>query len=677
MKRAVLPIIALALLTAAAAAQQPSAPPPAPAEGAQEQEQEQPRPPVIRRGINFVRVDVIVTDRQGNPILDLAPEDFEIAEDGKPQDVETFEVIKVGLQPIDTATPIRTQADIEREAQREDVRIFAILLDDYHVRRGASMAVRDPLSRFLQQQIAPTDLVGVMYPLTPVTDFQLTRNHESLVSAIRKFEGRKFDYTPRNAFEERYAYYPAAVVERIRNEVTLSALKALVTHLGGVREGRKAVILVSEGFTGTLPPQLDDPIAAMPGVGNPRRGMPSGAIDTGPTSRDFFRELDVQHELREVYAAANRSNTSIYALDPRGLSAFEFDINEGVNSGFDRRTAQFTRDTLHILANETDGRAIVNQNDLDAGLRQVLRDSSGYYLIGYNSTQSPTDGRFHEIKVRVKRPGVQVRARKGYWAYSAEDLARAESAASAAANAPAPEIEQALASMAAPRGRRVRTWVGTSKGADGRTTVTFAWEPTPPQAGPGSIDAAEPAQLVLTAIAPSGEPYFRGTVGSRGAVEFAAAPGLVQLRYNIESESGRLLDSDSRDVQVPDYTATEVQLSTPVILRGRTARDLQALRAAPNATPVATREFSRAERLLIRTWAYAPGGQTPTMTARLLNRAGKSMADIPVTNRDQEPGAFEVELALAPLASGEYIVELTASAAGGDVKALIGIRVTS
>ena len=76
-----------------------------------------------------------------------------------------------------------------------------------------------------------------------------------------------------------------------------------------------------------------------------------------------------------------------------------------------------------MLADNTDGRAIVNRNDLAAGMKQIIRDASGYYLLGYNSTQAPTDGKFHEIKVQVKRQGVDVRARKGYWAYTAEDVA--------------------------------------------------------------------------------------------------------------------------------------------------------------------------------------------------------------------------------------------------------------
>ena len=93
-------------------------------------------------------------------------------------------------------------------------------------------------------------------------------------------------------------------------------------------------------------------------------------------------------------------------------------------------------DTLRLLAEQTDGRAIVNRNDLAIGMKQITRDSSAYYLIGYNSSEAPTDGKFHNIRVRVKRPGVQVRARKGYWAFTAAGCgARAGAAEAGAAQA--------------------------------------------------------------------------------------------------------------------------------------------------------------------------------------------------------------------------------------------------
>jgi VWFA-related protein len=683
----VLLLLALALPLAEQATQSQQ---PAPAGQPQPQQQPAGTPaqgqeqrPVIRRGVNYVSVDVIATDSKGNPVLDLKPEDFEVTEEGKLQKVESFQVVKVGQeQGEQLPSPIRTQADMEREAERADVRIFAFLLDDYHVRRGSSLGVRDPLSRFIERQVAPTDLVGIMYPLTPVTDFQLSRNRETLAAAFKNFLGRKFEYEPKNSFEERYAYYPAETVERIRNQVTLSALRALVTHLGGLREGRKAVILVSEGFSNTLPAQLADPVAAMPGYGNPSHGRPSPGDDTvGQTSREFFAQTDLMSELRDVYAAANRANTSIYTLDPRGLAPFEFDINEGVGSNADRVAAQSTRDTLYTLAGETDGRAIVNRNDLDAGLRQIVRDSSAYYLLGYNSTQSPTDGKFHEIKVRIKRPGVQVRARKGYWAYSPEDAARATASANAAASgtpAVAPEIDRALSSLAAPRSRPVRTWIGTSRAADGRTHVVFSWEPA--AAGPGSVGSAPPAQIALTVLAPSGQPYFRGTVAERQAAQFDVPPGPLQVRYNIESAEGRLIDSDTREVTAPDYSRAQVQLSTPAVLRGRTVRELQALRTDPAAAPSASREFTRAERLIVRIRAYAPGGQPPAVTARLLNRTGKSMSELPVKALDPAAAGsdYEAELPLSALAAGEYLIEFKATApGGGEAKELVAFRVTS
>jgi VWFA-related protein len=664
---------------------QPQPPPaqPAPQQTppAEQQPPEDQQRPIFRRGVNYVSVDVIVTDSKGNPVLDLKAEDFEVSEEGKPQKVESFQVVKVEQDLASSVVPsqIRTQADMEREAERADVRIFAFLLDDYHVRRGASLGVRDPLTRFIQQHVAPADLVGIMYPLTPVTDFILSRNREALASAMKNFLGRKFEYEPRNAFEEKYAYYPAETVERIRNQVTLSALRALVTHLGGLREGRKAVILVSEGFSNTLPAQLRDPVAALPGLGNPARGNPGSVPDpTGQTSREFFEQTDLLSELRDVYAAANRSNTSIYTLDPRGLAPFEFDINEGVGTNADRTAANMTRDTLFTLAAETDGRAIVNRNDLDAGLRQIVRDSSAYYLLGYNSTESPTDGKFHEIKVRVKRSGAQVRARKGYWAYTAEDAARATASASAAGTPTVtPEVDRALSSLASPRSRPVRTWVGTTRAEDGRTRVTFAWEPA--LAGPGSAATrtATPEQVSLTVLRPDGEPQFRGKVGARQVAQFVVPPGPLQIRYNIEAADGRLIDSDSREMLAPDYSKPELQLSTPVVLRGRTARDLNQLRSDPAAAPSASREFSRAERLIIRVQAYGPGEGTPAVSARLLNRTGRQMADVPMKAPAAGGGDFEAELPLAALAAGEYLIEIKAAAAGGERKELIAIRVGS
>jgi hypothetical protein len=111
--------------------------------------------------------------------------------------VEQFKLIKVDGNPKPggpAPKQIRNRNDEELEAARDDVRIFVFFMDDYHTRRGNSMSVRFPLIRFIQQQLRPTDMIGLMYPLQPVSDLQLTRNHEAIVNAINTFEGRKFDY---------------------------------------------------------------------------------------------------------------------------------------------------------------------------------------------------------------------------------------------------------------------------------------------------------------------------------------------------------------------------------------------------------------------------------------------------------------------------------------------------
>jgi VWFA-related protein len=697
----------------------PSQPPPgaAPAGQPPAQGQQTPppppqgqRPPVIKQGINFVSVDVIVTDkRTGDVVLNLTKDDFEVRADKKPQQVETFDVVKIDPLKEQETTPkeIRSSFDEENEARQPNVRLFIILLDDYHVRRGSDLAVRKPLIDFVQNQLGPQDMVAIMYPLTPVTELTFTRNHDSLVAAINGFLGRKGIYEPRNDFEERYFYYPVATVEAIRNDVSMGALKGAAVRLGGMREGRKSIIFVSEGLVSSVPAQLNDPSAAMPGFGNPARRSPGvdPQLDPRAQSAEFFNEADLNSRLREVYDIANRNNTSIYAVDPRGLAAFEYDVNQGVGLQTDRKLLNASLDTLRVLADNTDGRAIINRNDLAAGMKQIMRDSSGYYLLGYTSNAAPTDGKFHNIDVHVKRPNVEVRARKGYWAYTNEDVARAT--APPKPDAPA-AVTTALNKIAEPAGsgRVARYWVGTDRAQSG-ARVTFVWEPL---TGAGSSDRSEGSTAVramLTATAQDGHPLFRGRVpdtdaatapvatdgasasnGANGAnsgtpavavtsatsgASFDAPPGPVELRIVFENARGQVIDSTTQDLTIPDYGRTQVSIGTPRVFRARTARDMLLIRKDPNALPTATRDFSRAERLLIRFDAYASDGSAPQVTSRLLNRAGQAMADVPVQTNAGQP--YQIDFPLASLAAGEYLLELNAKTAAGSAQQLVAFRI--
>ena len=186
--------------------------------------------PIFRAGVNFVRVDVIVNDGNGKPVTDLTAADFEVLEDGKPQAIEQFRLIRVDGNPRPGDPPprdLRSRIDEEIEISRDDVRLFVFFFDDYHVRLGNSLSVKEPLIRFIQNEVRPNDIVGMMYPLTPVDGISFTRNPATVISAIERFEGRKFDYRPRNAFEEQYARAPSEIVEQIRNQVVMTALRGL------------------------------------------------------------------------------------------------------------------------------------------------------------------------------------------------------------------------------------------------------------------------------------------------------------------------------------------------------------------------------------------------------------------------------------------------------------------
>ena len=637
-----------------------------------------PQTPVFRTGINFVRVDAIVTDEDGNPLLDLTADDFRVFEDDVEQTVESFRLVEVTGVPDPALPPpssIRNDYDQEREAARTDSRIFVFFLDDYHVRRENGIRMRADLVEFVETQLRPTDLVGIMYPLTPIMDMRLTRNHDQIVRALEAFEGVKYDYRPRNMYEHTYANFPTQTVEIIRNDVSLSALKALAIHLGGLREGRKSVIVLSEGYSNYVPPQLRN-IDALSGGGffNPQRYDPLAGESRIEETQQFFEMSYMRSELVYTADIANRNNTSFYMVDPRGLAVGEFDSSQvPIDMRTDYRILRELQDTLHVLAEETDGRAIVNRNDLMPGLTQIVSDQSAYYLLGYTSSVAPTDGEFHEIEVEVLRDDVRVRARKGYYALSAENAARVLAP-------PKPEppraVDTALATLAEPRrGRYVRTWVGARRGDEGRTELTFVWEPI---GGDRARRQESASQVMLMAMSDSSA-YFRGEVPGRGRgltprVRFDVDPGELELNIGIEDEYGDVLDRDIDELVAPDFTGPDVALSTPQVLRARNALEMRGLLAEADALPTASRFFRRTDQLLFRVEAYAPGDVPPRVRARLLSREGTAMMELPVAAPEGDR-PHEVLLQLSPFPRGDYLMELSAEAGGEAASALVAFRV--
>src|SRR3954463_14655302 len=286
--------------------QNPPAQPPAgqPAPGQQPAAGKQP---VFRGGTNQVRVDVTVLNKKGDPVSDLTRDDFEVREDGLVQEVQNVKLIEAtGAAPEDdTSLPIRSPYHAAAEAARDDIRVFLIFWDEYHIGEMApALRARAALSNFVQFAFAPTDLVVVIDQLTPSDAIRFTRDRRGLAEQVHKLKGRQGIYVPARSAMEEAQMYRARDIEMLRSQVTASALDATVAFLGSIKEGRKAIIFVSQTI-GRL----------------------------GSAAGDNYQWLD------RAVRLANANNTTIYSFDPRGL-----DMNVR------------TSDILQALAENTGGR---------------------------------------------------------------------------------------------------------------------------------------------------------------------------------------------------------------------------------------------------------------------------------------------------------------------------------
>ncbi len=334
--------------------------------------------------------------------------------------------------------------------------------------------------------MTPHDLVALAGPWATVTSLTFSRDHDATADEIMSFQGRKYNYTPRIRLRSSTQAEPPEQQEQFRNDIVVGALSRLCNYLGSLRDGRKSILYVSEGMTGTLPAGIH--VQGYGGTTVTERGNRPLA--------DMNRIVEngaIGGELRDVFIEAARSNTSIYTIDPRGLVGLAFGADNNVSINDAVTTLDDETNILRIVAENTDGRAFVGRNDPMPQLKQMVQDSSTYYLLGYTSSLAPRDGKFHEIQVRVKRKDVEVRARRGYWAYSADDVARA--GAQRPSPGPSADVTDALDALAAvansDRRKPVQLWVGAARGQTDKPRVTLVWEAT-------ASAAADPAERSIT-----------------------------------------------------------------------------------------------------------------------------------------------------------------------------------
>lgn len=644
--------------------------------------------PRFRGGTNLVRLDVYAS-LQGAAVTDLTQDDFEVLEDNAPQTVTSFEFVRAkGAVPDAARRESNTVAEMRSRTEQPDARAFVLFLDTLHVQTEGSYRAANPVAALLDRVIGEDDLVGVMTPeITPrnMTFSPRTGPIGDMLRAGWNW-GERGSLTPTDPREQdlRQCYPDAfntvgiatAVIERRRVQRTFRALRDLVDYVEGVREQRTFVLLLTEGW---LTPRADDRLAANVRTpdgrevtaGVPPVGVtPAGTVGTVPGTSGLFscereRQLlaltDFEAEFRQLTQRANRANVTFYPIDARGLVVFDDPMGPARPSppSVDAARLAARHDTMRVLASETDGDAVVNVAP-EKALPRLLNDVGSYYLLGYVSTNQKLDGRYRRLTVRVKRPGVQLRARPGYLAplQSEVSASRATAQASSGAAAPTARVSEALSRL--PVGRRAPALFLQAAGQPGAVTLTVEIDRTiaaAPEWAKGGI-----VRVAVTSASRAGVPLATQELPLAAGVRF----GQVQLPRTGTLDAGRY---SVRIEALPDGATTPVVLTTLVdvpVEGGLLGSALMASRRGPgtgrNYEPTADARMRRTERLRLATPRLSTSA---VVTGRLLNRTGQVMqVPITITEVPGENGAVAQvvgELVLAPLAAGEYVVEIAAT----------------
>ena len=346
--------------------------------------QQPPAPPQFKTGINLVEVDVIVTDRAGQPVKGLGRDDFEVFEDGKPVPIASFSPVDVPEAPADASIPApdRSGAAYGSNEQPEDGRVILVVLDDFHVSfDGGRIAAVKSVVRRLIERLGPSDQAAIIATSGRQSmQAEFTSDKARLLAAADHFFPQAEFAATGVAERGGSGVAPAGAaagprfgfINEIKARWAMETLSNAAKALAEIPHRRKAVLLVSQGLSMSLEEVITNPSA--------------GAASQG---------------MRDFILTAQRSNVAIYPVDPCGLVLDQGCSNE-------------SRDNLRSIAEGTGGFAVLNTNAPERGVERMVAENGTYYLLGYYSPAPPNDGKRHRIKVTARRPGVEIRAREGY-----------------------------------------------------------------------------------------------------------------------------------------------------------------------------------------------------------------------------------------------------------------------
>jgi VWFA-related protein len=595
--------------------------------------------------INYVEVDAAVFDRQGAFVRDLHRDDFEVFEDGVRQDINAFTQVNI---PIERAEPAPLQAktviepDVATNARPFDGRLYVILLDDKHTQALRSILVKRAATQFITRYMADNDLAAVMSTSGQTAAAQeFTSNKRLLLRAVDKFMGQKL----RSETEERLDEYqrqqavPGNAPTRIDDpsdmqrgydaRVALETLAKVSDWVGSIRGRRKAIVFFSEG------------------------------IDYNIYDFNKRESSTVQEKMKDAIASATRSNVSIYSIDPRGLTTLG-DETIQVSGGFPNDpqlnlslqsfndSLRFAQDSLRSLSEETGGFAAVNRNDFSDAFSRVVKDSSAYYVLGYYPKNDKRDGRFRKIEVRMKKPGLEVRSRRGYTA----PRGKAPGPPKVGNDPTSPDVREALNSPLPVPALTMHVFAAPFKGTAPNTAVAVTAEIEGADFGFKDQDGKAVSDLEVSTIAINDQGQVKG--GDRSFVNFALKPenrarfvktgvrvstrlqlppGRYQLRVAAREGGGGRVGSVNYDVDVPDFSKEPIALSGIALAAASgagtsTVKADEELKSTLPGPPVAFREFPRGDELATYVEVYDNELKTPhkvDITTTVVSEDGRNV----------------------------------------------------
>ena len=393
---------------------------------AQAQDQDQRRPDFTSR-VELVTTDVVVRDNTGQFIADLKKDDFEVLEDGVPQKVVSFSLTHGGRSYNIAAPPPAPVAEgillpPARPATDAAGRIFFIFVDDLHLDFRNTGRIRELFKKISEELVHEGDMFGIVSTGPSSIAIDLTYDRRRLAEAIKKISGAGL--APKDILDVPQGQQGPPEV-RHRAHVAFSTAQDMMRQLETVHNRRKAFIYVSNGYD-------LDPFAKTRAKNEAERyGMLRDNVDNNdgssdgsnnsvnpndPTLRNSsnqFAFADLVSDLAELTRAANRANTTIYTIDPRGLVGGP-DLDEKIDMMEYLDYVRSSQDSLRVLAELTGGLAVVNQNDFTKALKRIDQETSDYYVVGYYSSNPDPTKKRRSIEVKVTRPGANVWNRTSY-----------------------------------------------------------------------------------------------------------------------------------------------------------------------------------------------------------------------------------------------------------------------